>query len=187
LTLQEHAPLPRLAQPWDGAVTGWLVVFGAVVADLVAAVVTNRAPVVVTASALAVPIAVVAGFAAAQWRQTRLAERASLWHLAGPAIAVFIWLVYPTTFGRIAPAASAPAACRILVHQVTADCLRRASAALDARSITWWLTGAAIVLGGALVRRSRIAAWATIPIALAGCALATHFVELLLRFYHAGG
>ena len=33
---------------------------------------------------------------------------------------------------------------------------------------------------------ARIAAWAAIPTALAGCLLATHFLELLLVYYHSG-
>ncbi len=58
---------------------------------------------------------------------------------------------------------------------------------MDNRNLVWWLTGALIVAAALAARRSRIAAWAAIPAALGGCTLATHFLELLLRQYHAGG
>jgi hypothetical protein len=38
-----------------------------------------------------------------------------------------------------------------------------------------------------LARRSRIAAWASIPVAFAGCQLAGHFFQLLLLHYHFVG
>jgi len=37
-----------------------------------------------------------------------------------------------------------------------------------------------------LARRSRIAAWATIPLALAGCQLATWFLNRVVLYYHLG-
>jgi hypothetical protein len=37
-----------------------------------------------------------------------------------------------------------------------------------------------------LARRSRIAAWATIPLALAGCQLATWFLNQIVLYYHLG-
>ena len=35
-----------------------------------------------------------------------------------------------------------------------------------------------------LARRSRIAAWAAIPAALAGCQLATYFLNQIVLYYH---
>ncbi len=182
------ASRPFLVQPWQGGVTGWIVVFGAVIAELAGASVTNRAATAVAVPVLLVPVAVVAGFALVQWRQARVAgaEPANLWHLAGVAAAVFAWVVWPTAPGVLQGASgSAPAACNVLPTTATGQCLARAAAAIDNHNLTWWLTLAVILLAVPFARRSRIAAWATIPIAFAGCALATHFLQALLQAYHA--
>ncbi len=182
------APRPLLTRPWQAGVTGWVVVFGAVVAELVASTVTNRMPMVITAPALAFPVAVAGGFSVVQWWQVRSsgAEPASWWHMAGIAAALFAWLVWPTAPGVLAAAGSARAAC-ILLNHPTPECLRRATHAMDNRTLVWWLTGVLILAAALLVRRSRIAAWAAIPTAMGGCALATHFLELLLLHYRVGG
>jgi len=57
---------------------------------------------------------------------------------------------------------------------------------MDGRTIAWWLTGGVILLAALAARRSRIAAWAAIPAAYAGCLLATHYLELLLLYYNRG-
>jgi hypothetical protein len=57
---------------------------------------------------------------------------------------------------------------------------------MDGHDLVWWLTGGLILAAALLARRSRIAAWAAIPLAFAGCLLATHFLQLLLLYYHAG-
>jgi hypothetical protein len=49
-----------------------------------------------------------------------------------------------------------------------------------------WLTGALVLAAALLARRSRIAAWAAIPAAFAGCQLASLFLELL-RHHQASG
>src|ERR1700722_3261614 len=86
---------PFLAQPWDGGVAGWIVVFGALVIELIASIATNSAPMPVTALALGLPIVAAAGFSFVQWLQVRSsnAEPASWWHLGGIAAAAFAWLV----------------------------------------------------------------------------------------------
>jgi hypothetical protein len=53
--------------------------------------------------------------------------------------------------------------------------------------VAWWSTAALILIAALLTRRSRIAAWAAIPVALAGCQLATHFLEELLIHYQVSG
>jgi hypothetical protein len=40
-----------------------------------------------------------------------------------------------------------------------------------------------IAVAALLARRSRIAAWAALPIAFAGCQLASHFLEQLLLHF----
>jgi hypothetical protein len=178
---------PLLAQPWEGGVIGWVVVGGAMLAEVVGGIVTNQMPMVIALPVLVFPVAVAAGFAVVQWWQVSSsgAERASWWHLAGIAAALFVWLVYPTTPGILVTDSNARAACYSL-YQPTPGCLSRAAQAMDGHDLVWWLTGALILAAALLARRSRIAAWAAIPLAFAGCLLATHFLQLLLLYYHAG-
>ena len=75
---------------------------------------------------------------------------------------------------------------RALPTTQTAQCLTLAARALDAHNLTWWLTGALILVAALLTRRSRIAAWAAIPIAFAGCELATYFLQALVNHYTTG-
>ena len=42
-----------------------------------------------------------------------------------------------------------------------------------------------ILVTALLTRRSRIVAWAAIPVAFAGCELATYFLQALLNHYPA--
>lgn len=183
------APGPVLTRSWNAGVIGWIVVLGAMVAEIVLGAATNRMPTAIAAPALALPVAVAIGFAVAQWLQVRSsgAEPANWWHLGGIAVALFAWLIWPTAPGALAPAANARDACIILENNTAAQCLRHAAAAMDNRTLVWWLSGVLILAMALLVRRSRIAAWATIPLAFAGCQLATHFLELLLVRYHGGG
>jgi hypothetical protein len=180
---------PLLAQPWAGGAAGWLVVFGGLVADVVAGIATNKAPVLVAALVLAFPAAVAIGFSVAQYRQARAcgAEPASWWHLGGIAAAALAWLTWPTSPGVLDRTSGARQACMVLLGQPTADCLARATHAFDSRTLVWWLTGALIVTMALLFRRARMAAWAAIPVALAGCLLATHVLELLVLHYQPGG
>jgi hypothetical protein len=183
-------PRPFLTQPWDGGVTGWLVVFGALVAELIGGIVTNAMPTAIAASVLGFPAAVAAGFAVAQWLQVRSygAEPASWWHLVGIGAAVIVWLAWPTSPGVLYGTDSARQACDILLARPTPapECLVRATQAMDSGNLVWWLTGALILAAALLARRSRIAAWGAIPVALGGCLLATHFLELLLLHYQPG-
>ena len=166
---------------------GWAVVCGAMLVVLVGGLVTNQMPMAIAAPVLVLPIAVAAGFAAVQWWQVRScgAERASWWHLAGVAAALLAWVLFPTTPGILVTDSNARAACYSL-YQPTPGCLSRATQALDYHDLVWWLTGGLILAAALLTRRSRIAAWGAIPLAFAGCLLATHFLELLLLYYHAG-
>jgi hypothetical protein len=171
-------------------VTAWLIVFGALLFDVVGGIVVNAASAAVAAAVLAFPVAVAAGFAVVQWRQVRSsgAEPASWWHLAGIGAALVVWLAWPTTPGAIYGVTSARQACLILISKIpTTECLARATRAMDSSNLTWWLTGILIVAAALLTRRSRIAAWAAMPAALAGVLLATHFLELLLLHYRPLG
>lgn len=179
---------PFLTQPWQGGITGWIVVFGAALFELVAGIVANAMSMAVAAPLLIVPAAIAVGFAVTQWVQMRQVrdEPASWWHFVGIAAALFSWAVWPYVPSALQPIANAHDAC-VMMYTATPGCLARATSAMDNSHITWWLTGAIIVAMAPLARRSRIAAWAPIPVAFAGCQLAGHFLELLLLHYHVPG
>jgi hypothetical protein len=180
--------VPWLAQPWEGGVTAWIVVFGAMIAVLVGGTVTNGSPNSVALPVVLAPIVVAAGFALLQWWQVRASglEPASWWHLIGPAAGLLTWLLFPTAPGVLGGVGDARGACAALPTTDTAGCLRLATQAYDNHNLAWGLTGVAILLCAVLARRSRIAAWAAIPVALAGCQLASHYLQALLTAYHAG-
>jgi hypothetical protein len=183
-----RAPRPLLAQPWAGGMAGWLVVFGALLAELVGGIVTNAASNQVALAVLGFPIAVIVAFSVVQWQQVRScgAEPASWWHLLGIAAALIAWQFWPTSPGVLYGVGSARNACAVLASP-TAGCLARATHAMDASTLAWWLTGALILTMALLARRSRIAVWGAIPAAFGGCLIATHFLEVLLLHYQPGG
>ena len=184
---------PLLTQPFAAGVTGWVVVFCAVIAELAGgAVVANQTSTAIAVSVLIIPVVVVFGFAVVQWWQVRssAAEPASWWHLAGIAAAAFTWLVWPTVPGplsgttAVASTSSGRAFCYVLPTSAVSDCLRRTAQAFDNHNLAWWSTGALILIAALLARRSRIAAWGAIPAALAGCQLATWFLNQIVLYYH---
>ena len=156
--------LPLLAQPWEGGVIGWIVVVGALIAELVGGLVTNQMPMVIAAPVLIVPVAVAAGFAIVQWWEVRSsgAGRASWWHMAGIAAALFTWLVFPTTPGILVTDSNARAACYSL-YQPTPACLSRAAQAMDNHDLVWWLTGALILAAALLIRLILLPLYAYLP------------------------
>jgi hypothetical protein len=173
--------------------TGWIVVFSAVVVELIGgAIVANRTSVVVALAVLITPVVVVFGFAVVQWWQVRSvgADPAPWWHLAGVAAALFTWQVWPTVPGpliattAVSSTSNARAFCLVLPTGAAHDCLRRTAEAFDHHGQVWWSTGALILIAALLARRSRIAAWGAIPVALAGCQLATWFLNQIVLYYH---
>lgn len=185
LTGQPFVPGPLLTRSWEGAIAGWIVVCGATAAEVLAGLVTNHMATAIAAPVLAFPLVVAAGFAVVQWWQMHSpeAELASWWHLTGIAAGLLIWLVYPTTPDLLKPARTAQETCFFLQAHVTQGCLRDAADAMHHRALVWWLTGAVILGAAAMTRRSRIAAWAAIPVALGGCLLVSHFLQLLMFRY----
>jgi hypothetical protein len=180
---------PLLVQPFKAGATGFVVVIGAILAELIGGAVTNHMSTSVVVPVLAVPVAVALGFAAVQWWQVRSsgAEPASWWHLAAIAGALLTWVFWPTKPGVLDGASSPIAACVAVGASQTPGCLARAAQALDSHDIAWWGTLALILVLALFARRSRIAVWAAIPVAFAGCELATHYMEQLLLAYNAGG
>jgi hypothetical protein len=184
---------PLLTQPFAAGMTGWIVIFVAVIAELAGgAVVANQTSEAIAVAVLITPVVVVFGFAVVQWWQVTSsgAESAPWWHLAGVAAAIFTWLVWPTVPGPLTPTtavtgSSNPRAfCYVLSGTAVPDCLRRTAQAYDHHNLVWWSTGALILIAALLARRSRIAAWGAIPAALAGCQLATWFLNQIVLSYH---
>ena len=183
-----EAKRPFLTLPWQGGFTGWIVVFGAILAELIGSVIVGNMPTAIAAPVLAGPVVIAAGFAAVQWQQVRSsrAEPASWWHMAGIAAALFMWLAWPITPAVLTTVSGAHDTC-VMLYSPTPACLSRVTAAMHDSDLVWWVTLVLIGAAALLARRSRIAAWAAIPVAFAGCTLAAHFLELLLIHYHFNG
>ncbi len=188
---QPPGPKPLLTQAFAGGMTAWVVIFCAVIAELAGgAVVGNQASAAIAVPVLIVPVVVVFGFAVVQWWQVRSsgAERPSWWHLGGVAAAAVTWLLWPTVPGALTGTgvpggmAQGHGFCYILPNP--APCLHRAAQAADDHYLAFWCTGAVIVLAALLARRSRIAAYAGIPAALAGGQLSAFFLTQFVLYYH---
>jgi len=171
--------------------TGWVVIFCAVIAELIGgAVVGNQASAAIAVPVLIAPVVVAFGFAVVQWWQVRSsgAEPTSWWHLGGIAAAAITWLLWPTVPSAL-QGTGVPGGmrgghgyCYILPNPV--PCLHRAAQAADDHYLAFWCTGAVIVLAALLTRRSRIAAYAAMPAALAGSQLSAFFLTQFVLYYH---
>jgi hypothetical protein len=186
--VQPKRGTPFLTRPFQAGITGWIVVFGAVVFELVAGIIVNSMSMAVAAPVLIAPAAIAVGFGAAQWWQARSiqADAVSWWHLGAVALALFTWVVWPVTPSALLAVHNAHDVCTV-IYTATPSCVARAMSAMSSSHVTWWVTGAVIVAMAPLARRSRIAPWATIPVAFAGCQLAAHFLEVLMLHYHFNG
>lgn len=186
--MTEVRPTPFLVRSWQGGITGWIVVFTALLAELIAGVVVNTSSIAVALPVYVIPPAIAVGLGIVQWWQARSAkvEPPSWWHLGAIAIALLTWIVWPVTPSALQTVPTASDACTLL-YTATPDCVARATSALSNSHITWWVTGVLILALAPLARRSRIAPWAAVPLAFAGCQLAGHFLELLLLRYHYPG
>jgi hypothetical protein len=178
-------PAPVLTRPFEAGVTGWVVVFGAVIAELAGgAAVATQMRAVIAVPVLIFPAAVASAFAVVQWWQARSwrAELASRWHLTGVAAAALTWLLWPMVPGALAGTGTlgctgrSQALCYAAPGTAEATYLRSLAQSADYHDVALWSTGALILIAALLARRSRIAAWAAIPAAFAGCELATYFL-----------
>ncbi|HEV2931867.1 MAG TPA: hypothetical protein VGY96_01930 [Streptosporangiaceae bacterium] len=94
-----------LTDPWTAGVTGWIVVFVALIAELAGgAAVANQTSATLALLVLIIPVAVAFGFAVVQWWQVRSSgtEPAGWWHLGGIAAALLVWGLWPTVPGALA-------------------------------------------------------------------------------------
>jgi hypothetical protein len=179
---EEQRKPPFLTRPFEAGVTGWIVVFGGALVVLIGAAFTSRMSITVTLPLLVIPVAVAFGFAVVQWWQVRVsgAEPANWWHLSGVAAALILWSLFPNVPNGLSTVHNAPAACLSLPIPPSTDCVHRAALAYDYHAIAWWSAAGLIIVAGLLARRSRIAAWLGIPVAIAGCALAASLLEQVL-------
>ncbi len=181
-------PPPFLTLPFQAGVTAWIIVFGGVVYELIAGIVTQTAPTAVTIPVLALPVVVALTFAIIQFVQVRAinAERPSLWHLGAIVLGLLVWQFWPVTPPVLLPIHNAHDAC-VFMFTATPACVAQAKSAYFASHLTWWLTGGLIVALIPVVRYSKIGVWAALPLAFAGCQLSAHFLQLLLHHYHVTG
>ncbi len=181
---------PLLVRPFQGGMTGWIVVFGAIIVELIGGALTYQKFPGAALPVLIIPAAVAFGVGILQWFQARAygADPASWWHLGAVVAALLVWFLWPQSPGPLdGNTGSAQAACQMLPTDNTAGCLHRAAQALDAAHLSWYLALVVIIAAALLTRRSRIAAWSALPVAFAGCQLAAHFLEQLLRYYQPYG
>lgn len=174
--------------PWQAGVTGWIIVVGGVVFELVVPVVTQSVSNPVTTAILALPIVIALVFATIQLRQVRAtnSERPHLWHLGAIALGLLAWQLLPVTPPVLLPLHGARDICTFM-FQATPTCIAMTKSAFFASNLTFWLTGGLIVALIPLARYSRIGAWTAVPLAFAGGQLSSHFLQYLLHHYHVTG
>src|SRR6201996_1841257 len=139
---------PLLVRPFEAGLTGWIVVFGAMVAELVGGALTYSKFVGAAVPVLIIPAAIAVGFGLVQWWQARAAgaDPVSWWHLAGVAAAGLFWYLRPVTPRPLEGSTGrAQHLCNTLAPDNTAACLPRAAAALDASHLSWWIALGLIV------------------------------------------
>ena len=188
IPIDEAAPRPPLlVRPFQAGLTGWIVVFGATVVVVVGGAVTGQKSLAASLPVLVIPVVVAFGFGIVQWWQVRSAgaDPTSWWHLGAIPAALLIWFLWPNVPSALSEAngSSAPSVCGNLPTDATAACLHRAAPVVDAHNLAWWLGLALVAVAALLARRSRIAAWSSIPAVFAGCLLASSFLEQLVLHY----
>lgn len=161
----------------------WIVCVAGLAVVLIGGAVTNRMSFAVAAATLGTPAAIFVGFAVAEWLEARRTGVVlARGHLAGPGVAVVLWLLYTAGgggdlyFGK-------NYYCQSFIGDPAVACLRDAGQALHRGHLVSWVGLAVVVALTPLARRSRIAAWSTIPIALAAQTLALHFLIPLRDTY----
>src|ERR1700727_787255 len=94
---------PLLARPFEAGLTGWVVVFGGMVAELIGGALTYSKFVGAAVPVLIIPAAIAVGFGIVQWWQVRAAgtDPASWWHLGAVVAALLFWYLWPITPGPL--------------------------------------------------------------------------------------
>lgn len=182
ITSDVETPLPRMARSWPASCQAGIVSVGGLLAVITIGMVTHRSSPSVMAATLAIPILVFAAVTAYEWRTgRRLGIELTRLHLIGVVIGLVLWLMYQTAPGNLPFDPTSAQLCDYVGHRLDRACLAKADAARLHSDISWWSTGALILIFGLFARRSRTAAWATPAIALAGSVLALYFLEVFVR------
>jgi hypothetical protein len=164
-------------------IRAWIVCAAGMVVVLIGGSVTNRMSFTVAAVTLVTPAAVFVGFAVAEWLEARrTGVRLPRGHLAGPGLAVVLWLLN-TAGGGGDLYFDKDFYCKSFVGDTAMACLRDAGQALHNGHLVSWIGLATVAVLAVLARRSRIAAWSTIPLVLAAQTLAVHFLLPLKDAY----
>ena len=174
--------------PWQAGVTGWIVIVGGVVFELIVPIFTQSVSNPVTIAILALPIVVALVFAFLQLQQVRAtnSERPHLWHLGALALGLLVWQLWPVTPSVLLPIHGAHDTC-VFMYTATPACIALAKSAYFASNLAFWVTGGLIVALIPLARYSKIGAWTAIPLGFAGGQVASHFLQLMLHHYHVTG
>ena len=187
LAADVYTPLPRMARSWWASCQAGFVSIGGFFAVIIASAVTYRSsPWVMTATLGGL----VAGFTAVAayewWAGRRLGIELSRLQLIVVAVGLVFWQLYQTSPGDLPYDPTSAQLCAY-VQRVDRPCLFEADAARLHSDIAWWSTGVLIVILALMARRSRTAAWATPAVAIAGGAVALHFLDVFVRPAAAAG
>lgn len=178
-----------LVRPFEaGVIAGILTAVTTLIVIVTGALAPRNSPAIIV-PLLVIPIAVMFGFAIVQWLRMRAshAEPVSWWQLLTVVAGLLLWYLSPRVPQPLAELHNAGAACQALPVPTHSDCLQRAAQAFDSAAIAWWAAFALIIVAALLARRSRIAAWAAIPVGLAGSVLANNLLEQLLVHFGITG
>lgn len=176
---------PFLTLPWQAGVTCWIIVFNAIVYELIAGAVLQSSSNLLTIAVLVVPVVIALVLAGIQAFQVRAfsADRSNWWHLGAIVLGLLVWQFWPVTPSVLLPIHGAHDTC-VFMFQATPACIAFAKSAFLASNLTYWITGGLIVALIPLVRYSKIGAWTALPLAFAGSQIAAHFLQAMLHHYH---
>jgi hypothetical protein len=176
-----------MARSWWASCQAGFVSIGGLFAVVIVATVTYRSGLWVMTAVLG---GLVAGFTAVAayewWVGRRLGIELSRLQLIVTAAGLVFWQLYQTSPGDLPYDPTSAQLCAY-VQRLDRPCLIEADAARLHSDIAWWSTGILIVILGLMARRSRTAAWIAPAVAIAGGAVALHFLDVFVRPAAAAG
>ncbi|WP_185792228.1 hypothetical protein [Actinoallomurus bryophytorum] len=176
-----------MARSWWASCQAGFVSIGGFFAVIIAAAVTYRSSALVTTATLG---GLVVGFTAVAayewWAGRRLGTELSRLQLIVVAAGLVFWQLYQTSPGGLPYDPTSAQLCAY-IQRLDRPCLIEADAARLHSDIAWWSTGIIIVILGLMARRSRTAAWIAPAVAIAGGAVALHFLDVFVRPAAAAG
>jgi hypothetical protein len=187
LAADVETPLPRMARSWWASCQAGFVSIGGFFAVVIVAAVTYRSgPWVMTGALGGLVIGFTAVAAYEWWAGRRLGTELSRLQLIAVAAGLLFWQLYQTSPGDLPYDPTSAQLCAY-VQRLDRPCLIEADAARLHSDIAWWSTGILIVILGLMARRSRTAAWIAPAVAIAGGAVALHFLDVFVRPAAAAG